>query len=308
MDALPIARPVRIAARLFPLGAIVVAALLLGSSTAGATAPSTAVVLAPPFKGSVYTISESANPLAPTPCTTAKVPITGYWHSKAGRLGLSAFASVRSSKTCTGPYQYSYSTGVDASAASYGSLSVPIGKPPSTGSQTITINWTFAYTVQWNVSHAPCPSVNLSARIYSTECEAKTSIALGASSSYYGDPELVDLSTGAIVAYGYSSLPAISNSSEWYRYTYCSSVQSCTWSNITQGPLIGRLSGNLSGNTTFRSVSLSATQHYALEFFLEATVSVTVVTTASGWGARAVASADLASGGNGFFLRSVTIT
>jgi len=188
-------------------------------------------------------------------------------------------------------------------------VSIPIGKPATTGYYSVVVNWTTVDTVAWNISHAACPAVNLSAHVSYVTCEAKTAVTVAPPNypyNYYA-AELVDLSTGGVVAYGSTGLPTQQNLSEWYRYASCSNAQSCTWTNITAGPTVGNLSTNLTSNTTWRSQWLAANHRYALEFSVEVIATVTVYTTVAGWDARAVASADLGSGANGFFVRSVTI-
>lgn len=254
--------------------------LLVLAPAGSAVAPH--VTMTAPYSGSVA----NSNAWSTYGCAKASIATPT---SFSLTHGLGSAAGKASAKTCRGSFGGSqYDAGVASGASTIAiKLNVATG-----GTKTVVANWTITVAGHQNLSMAPCVTSNASGYSYCYE------YAIVYVSAYSW---LVDLKTGAS-AYSSSSFYQYNAS---YNDSYC---YNGTCANYTYGT-----NGGFSGafGALFSISSSTSTRHtyalYTTFYWVVEVASASYAAHFSG-GASGTASLDMATGGNGAKLNSITIT
>jgi hypothetical protein len=262
------------------LGAVML--LLILAPAGSAVAPH--VVMSAPYTGSVL----NSNAWSVSGCAKAKITSPAAFSLTSGMGG---FAGKTSANTCKSS---TFGNNRLGAGNVYGGSSVAIKiKVATSGAKTIVANWTFTATGAQNLSTTTC--VVNSKATYSS-CYQYASVYLAAYSY------LVDLKTGST----WSSSTYFYEYNASYYSNYCYNGTCYTYSSGTSP---GGFSGSMGALFSF-SATLNSKHTYALFTSIYESVGVYLATynahftgTASG-----TASLDMATGGNGAVLNSVTVT
>ncbi|HEV2317178.1 MAG TPA: hypothetical protein VGV89_06355 [Thermoplasmata archaeon] len=269
--------------------------LLLLSSAGVASTPST-VVLKAPYRGTRAIVSDTANPLIPSRCSSATVQTRSAWNASSGAAQGAGSATVRSSKSCTNP------TGSMSTGAVYEDdfqIGVPIPTPRHSGVHSVAANWSVSANLSWSIVHGPCPKAVLVNGTGSQACGISAAGQVYVTAAY-----LLDLTGQSLWVSSHASPLAFQ--SYWNRSVSCYRY-SCSTGRGQLGNTTGSLAARTSWNFSWSGVTLNASHRYALEFYFGTYVGVTVAASPQPWFATATASIAAASPGLGFTLRSVTV-
>jgi hypothetical protein len=239
--------------------------------------------IAAPYTGSVV----NSNSWSVSACAKAKITSPAAFSLTSG---VGTFAGMTSAKTCKNSFggnQYS-------SAGVFGGSTVAIKVTTATsGAKTVVANWTITATGAQNMTSTTCVMSKTATYSY---CDQYAAVYVSAYAY------LVDLKNGS---YFYTTTYFFENTTS-YVDAYC--YQGTCYS-YSSGSSPGSFSGAMNVLFSF-SGTLNSKHTYALYTYFSASAGVTFGTANAHFsgGAHGTASIDMATGGNGAVLNSVTVT